>query len=184
MGRAPGGRPSCTVPCGNQLPYTHCVARPWGTHGSFPHGERRDDGLRRSECGDEGAYFGIVQMALGLMLNVVCFAVVVSKFQQPRSLSLREPLLCHDGTGRRPTHATGNRRCNLILHPEIHVLFLTPHAARRASPTWVNELQLETVSQPRRASDDPTSSTRNRPSENTSRTTHSIARLFVMSRTP
>ena len=33
----------------------------------------------------KGAYFAASQMALGLMLNVVCFAVVVSKFQQPRS---------------------------------------------------------------------------------------------------
>ena len=85
-------------------------------------------------CTSKGASWlaGIVQMALGrggLMLNVVCFAVVVSKFQQPRSRLVFASHFCvtkRDG-GRVLLIRLANRRCNLILHPEIRVLF---HAAR------------------------------------------------------
>jgi hypothetical protein len=98
----------------------------------------------------KGAYFaGIVQMALGLMLNVVCFAVVVSKFQQPRSRLVFASHFCvTKRDGRRVLLIRlANRRCNLILHPEIRVLFLTPHATREGeSYIGQNELQLETVS--------------------------------------
>ena len=98
----------------------------------------------------KGAYFaGIVQMALGLMLNVVCFAVVVSKFQQPRSRLVFASHFCvtkRDGK-RVLLIRLANRRCNLIMHPEIRVLFLTPHATREGeSYIGQNELQLETVS--------------------------------------
>ena len=88
-------------------------------------------------------------MALGLMLNVVCFAVVVSKFQQPRSRLVFASHFCvtkRDGK-RVLLIRLANRRCNLILHPEIRVLFLTPHATREGeSYIGQNELQLETVS--------------------------------------
>ena len=98
----------------------------------------------------KGAYFaGIVQMALGLMLNVVCFAVVVSKFQQPRSRLVFASHFCVTKRDRKRVLLIrlANRRCNLILHPEIRVLFLTPHATREGeSYIGQNELQLETVS--------------------------------------
>lgn len=82
------------------------------------------------------------------MLNVVCFAVVVSKFQQPRSRLIFASHFCvtrRDGA-RVLLIRLANRRCNLILNPEIRVLFLTPHATKEGeSFVAQNELRLETV---------------------------------------
>ena len=77
-----------------------------------------------------GAAFamGVLQHLTGLALNVLVFAIVCTKFQHPQSQLVFGDRACIVKRRGVPYLLTwlGNKRCNLIHHPEAKLSLLTP----------------------------------------------------------
>ena len=77
-----------------------------------------------------GAAFamGVLQHLTGLALNVLVFAIVCTKFQHPQSQLVFGDRACIVKRRGVPylLIRLGNKRCNLIYHPDAKLSLLTP----------------------------------------------------------
>ena len=75
---------------------------------------------------------GTLQHVTGIVLNVFSFTIVVTKFQHPDPDIVFASSVCiaqRDGVPHLLIRL-GNKRCNLIYHPEIKVIWMTPVRTR------------------------------------------------------
>ena len=72
---------------------------------------------------------GIVQCMQGIMLNVLLFAVIVTKFQRPKGKLVFAENICFATRDGRPVLLirVGNLRCNALHHPELKLTMLRQH---------------------------------------------------------
>ena len=72
---------------------------------------------------------GVLQQICGIVLNVVMFTVVMTKFQHPaHDIVFAEKAVITNRHG--VPHLLiriGNQRCNLVYHPEAIISLLVPH---------------------------------------------------------